>query len=362
MKKKTLLVPSLLLSGILFFSGCGDSATTSAVSQSKSTDSWAVEATEESFDDSGVSYDNEMNAVEDTAANETASPASDTSSSDAATDAAQAEHDQSTRKLIRTVSMDIATEDLDTLRTKLDSSITSCGGYIESSTLDTPQNGYSSRSYYITARIPSDNLDSFLETAGALGTVTNKNIETEDITLRYVDQKAYLDSLQTEYDRVSELLEQATDLDQILALESKLSDLRYQINSYETQLRTYDNLVDYSTVYFYINEVAYEQSTSNTIGSRISNGFRNSLYEVRDFFVDLFVALIANLPILIVMAAVILAAILLIRKLLRRHKAKKETILPPAQTTTQTTGTTPPQKTSDPADTTPATENESQNK
>ena len=219
--------------------------------------------------------------------------------------------------------MDIATEDLDTLRTKLDNSITSCGGYIESSTLDTPQNGYSRRSYYVTARIPSDNLDSFLETAGTLGTVTNKNIETEDITLRYVDQKAYLDSLRTEYDRVSELLEQATELDQILALESKLSDLRYQINSYETQLRTYDNLVDYSTVYLNVNEVAYEQPTSNTIGSRISNGFRNSLYEVRDFFVDLFVAIIANLPVLVVLIAIITAAILLIRKLIRRHKTKK---------------------------------------
>lgn len=332
MKKKTLLAPSLFLSGILLFSGCGSSATTSAVHQNKSADSWAVEASEP-LDDSGFSYDGEADMMDDTATAETAGSSSDSSVSDAATDAAEATHDQSTRKLIRTVSMDIATEDLDTLRTKLDNSITSCGGYIESSTLDTPQNGYSRRSYYVTARIPSDNLDSFLETAGTLGTVTNKNIETEDITLRYVDQKAYLDSLRTEYDRVSELLEQATELDQILALESKLSDLRYQINSYETQLRTYDNLVDYSTVYFYITEVAYEQSTSNTIGSRISNGFRNSLYEVRDFFVDLFVAIIANLPILVVLAAILIVIILLIRKLirklLRRHRAKKENITPP---------------------------------
>ena len=322
MKKKTLLAPSLFLSGILLFSGCGSSATTSAVHQNKSADSWAVEASEP-LDDSGFSYDSGADMMDDTATAETAGSSSDSSGSDAATDAAEATHDQSTRKLIRTVSMDIATEDLDTLRPKLDNSITSCGGYIESSTLDTPQNGYSRRSYYVTARIPSDNLDSFLETAGTLGTVTNKNIETEDITLRYVDQKAYLDSLRTEYDRVSELLEQATELDQILALESKLSDLRYQINSYETQLRTYDNLVDYSTVYLNVNEVAYEQPTSNTIGSRISNGFRNSLYEVRDFFVDLFVAIIANLPVLVVLIAIITAAILLIRKLIRRHRFKQ---------------------------------------
>ena len=38
MKKKTLLAPSLFLSGILLFSGCGSSATTSAVHQNKSAD------------------------------------------------------------------------------------------------------------------------------------------------------------------------------------------------------------------------------------------------------------------------------------------------------------------------------------
>ena len=145
MKKKTLLAPSLFLSGILLFSGCGSSATTSAVHQNKSADSWAVEASEP-LDDSGFSYDGEADMMDDTATAETAGSSSDSSVSDAATDAAEATHDQSTRKLIRTVSMDIATEDLDTLRTKLDNSITSCGGYIESSTLDTPQNGYSRRS------------------------------------------------------------------------------------------------------------------------------------------------------------------------------------------------------------------------
>ena len=121
MKKKTLLAPSLFLSGILLFSGCGSSATTSAVHQNKSADSWAVEASEP-LDDSGFSYDGEADMMDDTATAETAGSSSDSSVSDAATDAAEATHDQSTRKLIRTVSMDIATEDLDTLRTKLDNS------------------------------------------------------------------------------------------------------------------------------------------------------------------------------------------------------------------------------------------------
>ena len=104
MKKKTLLAPSLFLSGILLFSGCGSSATTSAVHQNKSADSWAVEASEP-LDDSGFSYDGEADMMDDTATAETAGSSSDSSVSDAATDAAEATHDQSTRKLIRTVSM-----------------------------------------------------------------------------------------------------------------------------------------------------------------------------------------------------------------------------------------------------------------
>ena len=109
MKKKTLLAPSLFLSGILLFSGCGSSATTSAVHQNKSADSWAVEASEP-LDDSGFSYDGEADMMDDTATADTAGSFSDSSGSNAAADAAEATHDQSTRKLIRTVSMDIATE------------------------------------------------------------------------------------------------------------------------------------------------------------------------------------------------------------------------------------------------------------
>ena len=136
----------------------------------------------------------------------------------------------------------------------------------------------------------------------------------QDVTLDYVDKTAYKDSLRTEYERVMELLEQAKDLEQILALESKLSDLRYEINSYESQLRTYDNQIDYSTVNINIREVEYEKETSDTVGSRIKGGFRNSLYGVRDFFVNSFVFLVSNLPVLVLLAAAAALAVLFLKK------------------------------------------------
>lgn len=201
--------------------------------------------------------------------------------------------------------------------------ILACGGYVEHSSFDDPQGGEGYRYYSITARIPSDQLDSFTEKAGELGQVTNKSENVEDVTLDYVDKTAYKESLQVEYDRVMELLEEAKDLDQILALESKLSQLRYEIDSYESQLRTYDNLIDYSTVHIYISEVEYEQEKNDTIGNRISNGFRSSLYGVRDFFVNLFVWLVSNLPVLLLIGGVAAVAVFFMKKLLKRRKIEK---------------------------------------
>lgn len=227
------------------------------------------------------------------------------------------EKDLSARKLIKTVSLSMETKTFDTLKKQIEESIASFGGYIESSSYDAPQ-GRQYRYYYLCVRIPSEHLDEFVGKAGELGTVTNQSEHVEDVTLDYVDKTAYKDSLKTEYERVMELLEQAKDLDQILALESKLSQLRYEINSYESQLRTYDNQIDYSTVNISISEVQYEQETDDTIGSRISNGFRNSLFGVRDFFVNAFVFVVSNLPVIVLLAAAIVLIIFIFKKGIRR--------------------------------------------
>lgn len=232
------------------------------------------------------------------------------------------EKNLSSRKLIKTVSLSMETKAFETLKSQIEESITSFGGYIESSSYDAPQGGRQYRYYYLCVRIPAENLDAFVNNAGELGTITSKSENVEDVTLDYVDKTAYKDSLKTEYERVMELLEKASDLDQILALESKLSQLRYEINSYESQLRTYDNQIDYSTVNISISEVQYEKETDNTVGSRIRNGFQSSLSAVRDFFVDSFVFLISNLPVLLLLAAAAAAVIFLFKKVKKKFRKK----------------------------------------
>jgi len=57
-------------------------------------------------------------------------------------------------------------------------------------------------------------------------------------------------------------------------LEKRLSDIRYELESMESQLRLYDNQVDYSTVTISIDEVnQFTPTAPETVGQRIGSGF-----------------------------------------------------------------------------------------
>ena len=99
--------------------------------------------------------------------------------------------------------------------------------------------------------------------------------------------------------------------------------MRYQINSIESQLRTYDNKVDYSTVRLDVSEVTiYQQAPDATAWEKISTGFRNSLYSVGTGFADFGIWFIIHIPQLIVAAVIILLAVLVIRKALKNRRTK----------------------------------------
>ena len=234
------------------------------------------------------------------------------------------ENDLSSRKMIKTVNLTLQTKEFDRLKNNLEELIPSYGGYIQDSNFYDPQREGRFRSYTLTIRIPVDNLDSFISQVGLLGTLTNKSEKIEDVTLTYIDLTAYKEALEVEYDKVLELLEKAYDLDQVLILESKLSQLRYEINSYESKLRAYDNLVAYSTVHIDINEVQYEVVVKDTIANRISSRFMQSLYDVRDFFVNLLVFVVGNLPVLLVLAIFLTIFIFLLKKIIVRKKQRRE--------------------------------------
>ena len=107
----------------------------------------------------------------------------------------------------------------------------------------------------------------------------------------------------------------------VIALESRLSEIRYQLESFESQLRLYDNQVDYSTVELHISEVQSLTPTApDNLGTRISKGFDRSLSRLADNTISLFVWVVSNSPYLILLAA----AWMIVRRFLQNNRSGRE--------------------------------------
>lgn len=240
--------------------------------------------------------------------------------------AATPQVEDTSRKLIKNVNLSVETETFEELLATITEKTESFSGYIEESYTYNGSNYYGrgTRNASMTVRIPAQQLDAFLSSVSEVSNVISRNDSVSDVTLQYVDMESHKKALTAEQDRLLELLEQAESVEDIITIESRLSDVRYQIESMESQLRTLQNQVSYSTVYLDIQEV--EKLTpveEQTRGEMIREGFVDSLYGVGNGLLDFGTAVIIDLPYLVVWAAVILLVILIIR-LLRKHRKNKE--------------------------------------
>ncbi len=234
------------------------------------------------------------------------------------------------RKLIRTVNLDVETKEFDQMLASIEEQVENLGGYIESmntyngSRYNRPESGRTSN---LTARIPKQQLSGFVNAVSEAGNVISRSENVQDVTLSYVDLESRKKALMTEQDRLQAILERAETLEDIITLEDRLSTVRYQLESMEAQLRTYDNKVDFSTVNLTIKEVKEltpVEEEEETVWERVADGFMDSLTNVRDGLVDFFVWFVSAIPYLVVWGVVIALIVLIIRLMNRRSRKKKE--------------------------------------
>lgn len=245
----------------------------------------------------------------------------------------QIESSGSNRKLIKNVSMSVQTKEFDKLIKTINDRIDSLGGYAES--VDVTGYAYnaskmSTRSAYIVARIPQDKLDSFVTTVADNSNITSKNESASDVTLEYSDVSAHVSSLRVEQERLNELLEEADSLDTIIALEQRLTEVRYELESYESRLKSIDNQVDYSTVNLDIEEVkdyTPVETEEKSFASRLADGFTNGLAGavggVMDFTVGFVTVLPGLIAFILILAIFVLAIILIIKGIIKASRKSK---------------------------------------
>ena len=217
-------------------------------------------------------------------------------------------------KNIRTASFTIKTTEYDLDLEKLKALANSLGGRVEYLSSYGDASSSQNRSASLTLRIPSNQLDAFLEGAQSIGTVTAMTQEMEDVSDSYYDVRTRLDTQKTKMDRLQALLRDGQDLSDLIELEDAIAETQYYIDRYTAQLQSYDSKVDYSTVRVSVRETRVIEMENLSLGQRVLSGLRGSLEQGRYFLEDMVIFLVSALPWLLAGGIVVLIVVLIVRK------------------------------------------------
>ena len=150
------------------------------------------------------------------------------------------------RKLIKNGSISIVVDDVAETRTQILQTVKNLHGYISN---ESQNNSASHLQYDYTIRVPAAKFDSLqLKLEGLAERVESKNISTEDVTEQFMDLGARLKTKQELETRYREILKQARTVEEILAIETQIGNVRAEIESMEGRLNYLSSQVAYSTM------------------------------------------------------------------------------------------------------------------
>lgn len=279
--KQRLLASFLTVMMLLTLTACGGSAKTEAAGGNWDTaDDMVVE---ESVSSSMTEGPMEMGYLEDAIYEEPAAkPETEERESGTAVTG---------QKLIRTAWLELESTEFDEAARGLKELTEAYGGYFENSSVANHKGGARWGDYSV--RIPAERFDAFLSQAGALCHLTWQEVSQEDISEAYYDTEGRLKTQKIKLERLQELLAKAEDMEDIITLESAISETEWQIENLSGTLRRYDGKVNYATVHINLREVyklSSVEEVPDTFGQRLGAAFGDGLRNCGDLLEDLAVA------------------------------------------------------------------------
>ena len=323
MKKRSAAICAVLAL-MLCVSGCGGS------SGSQSSASYDAGAGEENYSEYAAEeaadgddyYSKEASADADTEA-----PEGDASGGDGGSESALRAQDG--QKIVYTASLSMQTLEYDKSVASIRRKIKENGGFTEAeSEYDKDYDWYSSssssrstRSISMTARIPSEKFEAFLDSLGGDGKIMSRSVEAQNISQTYANKESYKKALEKEQERLLAMMDKAETIEEMIAVESRLSEVERQLNSYKTDLSAMDKDVQFSTIFIDLQEVKRysEEVPTVTFTEKIKYAFDDAISDFKDFCEGVVLFVVRNFPFLIIFAILV---VLFVRYLGRRRARK----------------------------------------
>ena len=235
-------------------------------------------------------------------------------------------------KIIREARIELQTENYTEDLDKLKALVAEFGGFITSSDENgseayTDRYGGANRWCEMTIRVPSGQLDAFIERFDEIGIVSFTSINETDVTALYNDTDRRLESYKKQYDRVQSMMDMAETVEELISIENELSRLEWQIEEAQGSLNHWDSRVNMSTVNVYINEVrrATPVTEDPSLGQRMAESLADNWYYFVEGCKDTLVNVYGSLPYIVTWVLVLGAAgglTVLIVKKIRKRKDK----------------------------------------
>lgn len=223
------------------------------------------------------------------------------------------------QKLIYTATLEMETTAFDDAVAALAQLVERYDGYFSTNNVRNYSSGYRSADYVI--RIPAENYEDFLAQAGELCRVLRRSSTAEDVSEEYYDLAGRLKTQQTKLARLQELLTKAESMEDIITIESAISETEMQIEYLSGTLQHYDALVDYSTVNIGLQEVYRLSNTEEPVkgfGSRFTTALKSGWENFISGLEDMLISLAYSWMWVLIWGVVI---ILVIRAVRRRRKS-----------------------------------------
>jgi len=150
------------------------------------------------------------------------------------------ETEEITKKIIKTGGSNFQSEDVEEDYKIIQGILPRFNAYIEN---ENQSKVKESISYHITIRVPSNVYDSLFSTFSRMGhRLDNKYSAIQDVTERYYDLSTRIKNKKVLEERYLKILENATEVKDILEIEKNLNEVRTEIENLEGQFNYYHYL------------------------------------------------------------------------------------------------------------------------
>lgn len=215
--------------------------------------------------------------------------------------------------------LDLIVTDLDQARLDVERYAQRYGGSV--ATLNESGTG-NYRLISMTIKVPVEKFDTVVEDLRALAEdVDSVEISSNDVTEQYYDIQARLENQQSLEAQLVELLDMAKDVEDVLMVQTELSDVRETIERYQAQLDYYDQSTDYSTVTVLLSLSADEVTIVDDTWSATAI-FKEAAAALVDFAQQIAGGLIW-FAVFIPVIALILLIVWIVKVVSKRSKVKK---------------------------------------